>query len=137
MFLTYFTGDRVTPTLTISDLLLEFQLPDSSKSGSGPPLLRSFFFATTTGQRIFIQPRGTYRYPPRASLDVHLERAFFLGRAETSLVLDAFNALGASTITGIQTSVNGSLDPDNFSSYNQTTARVPPRTLRIAAGVRF
>ena len=65
------------------------------------------------------------------------ERAFLLGRAETSLVLDAFNALGASTITGIQTSLNGSLDLDNFSSYNQTTARVPPRTMRITAAVRF
>jgi carboxypeptidase family protein len=137
VFLTYFTGDRVTPTLTISDLLVEFQLPDTSSRGAPPPLLRSYFFSTTTGQRIFVQPRGTYRYPPRASLDVHLERAFSLGRAEASVALDAFNALGASTITGIQTSVNGSLDPDNFSAYNQTTARVPPRTLRIAAGVRF
>lgn len=137
VFLTYFTGDRVTPTLTLSDLLLEFRLPDTSSTGMPPALLNSLFFATTNGQRIFVQPRGTYRYPPRTSVDLHLEHGFVAGRTEATIALDSFNTFGAATVTGIQTSVNGSLDPDFLSSYGQTIARVPPRTFRLGVAVRF
>jgi hypothetical protein len=136
-FLTHFTGDRVTPTLSISDLLLEFALPDTSTTNRPPVPLRGYFFSTITGERIFVQPRGTYRYPPRTSVDLHLERGFGVGRADVSLLLDAFNVLAASTITEIQTAVNGSLDPDFFSVYGQTKGRVPPRTFRFGAAVRF
>jgi len=138
-FVTYFSGDATTPTVTISDLLLEFALLEDPLSGVPPrPVgLRGYFFQTTAGQRIFVQPRGSYRYPSRTSLDLHLERGFGFGSTEVSLALDAFNALGANTISEIQTSVNGNLDPDAFSLYGQTRQRVPPRTLRIGAGVRF
>jgi hypothetical protein len=137
VFLTHFTGDRVTPTLTLSDLLLEFQLPDTAGSGTPPALLRSLFFTSINGQRIFVQPRGTYRYPPRTSVDLHLEHSFAAGRTEATVAFDAFNTFGAATVTGIQTSVNGSLDPDFFSTYGQTTGRVPPRTFRMGVAVRF
>ena len=136
-FVTYFSGDRVTPTLSISDLLLEFELPDSAGIPLRPKRIRSYFFTTIAGQRLFVQPRGTYNYPGRASVDLHLERGFPIGKTELSLALDAFNALGASTISDIQTSINGNLDPEAFSSYGQTRQRVPPRTLRIGAGVKF
>jgi hypothetical protein len=138
MLLTHFEGDRVTPTLTISDLALEFQLPDTSSTGAAPGLLRAYLFHFTTGHRIFVQPRGSYRYPSRTSLDLHLERWFALGRrGELSLAFDAFNALGASTVTEIQTSVNGSLDLDFPSQYGETRQRVPPRTFRLGVGVRW
>lgn len=65
----------------------------------------------SAGQRLFIQPRGTFRYPARTWLDLHLERTVRLGRAELSLAMDAFNALGVSTISEVQPSVNGTLDP--------------------------
>ncbi len=140
-FVTYFSGDRVTPTLTISDLLLEFNLPDSIGPDFGgprrPDRVRGYLFATTVGQRIFVQPRGTYNYPGRTSVDFHLERGFPIGKTELSFALDAFNALGSSTISEIQTSVNGNLDPEAYSAYGQTRQRVPPRTIRIGAGVRF
>ena len=137
VFLSYFGGDRVTPTLTLSDLLLEFALPDTSSTGKPPARLRSFFFTTVTGQRIFVQPRGTYRYPAHTSLDFHLERGFGLGRAQASIALDAFNALGASTVTEVQTSVNGSLDPEFFSAYGEVRNRVPPRTIRLGVALRW
>ena len=136
IFATYFSGDRVTPTITMSPLP-EFALPDTSSIGKPPVKLESFFFSTIAGQRLFIQPRGTFRYPPRTSLDLHLERAFRLGRAELSLAMDAFNALGASTISEVQTSVNGNLDLQDFSAYRQTLNRVPPRTFRFGVGIRF
>ena len=137
LFLTWFSGDRVTPTLTISDLLLEFELPDSLDMPRRPKRIRGYFFSTTNGQRIFVQPRGTYRYPSRMSLDLHVERGFSLGRADVSLAVDAFNALGAATISEIQTSVNGNLDPEAYSAYGQTRQRVPPRTFRLGAAIRF
>lgn len=136
-FLTHFEGDRVTPTLTISDLLLEFQLPDTSSTGAAPGLLRSYLFHTTAGQRIFVQPRGSYRYPGRTSLDFHLERGFPIEGVEASVALDAFNALGAAAITEVQTSVNGSLDPDFSSAYGETRNRVPPRTFRLGVALRW
>jgi hypothetical protein len=136
-FLTYYSGDKVTPTLTISDLLLEFELPDSAGMPLRPLQIRGFFFATTAGQRIFVEPRGTFRHSARTSLDFHLERAFARGGTEIIVALDAFNALGAASVTGIQTSINGNLDPDAFSSYGQTLQRVPPRTLRVGAEIRF
>jgi len=135
VFLTYVEGDRVTPTLTISDLALEFQLPDTSTTGSPPVKLSSFLFRFTSGQRIFVQPRGSYRYPSRMSLDLHLERAFRLRRTELQVSLDAFNALGASTVTEVQTSVNGSLDLDYPSQYGETRLRMSPRTIRIGVSV--
>ena len=137
LFLTWFSGDRVTPTLTISDLLLEFELPDSAGIPLRPKRIRGYFFSSINGQRIFVQPRGTYRYPSRMSLDLHLERGFVLGRADVSVAVDAFNALGAATISEIQTSVNGNLDPEAFSAYGQTRQRVPPRTIRLGAALRF
>ncbi|HEU5218041.1 MAG TPA: TonB-dependent receptor [Gemmatimonadales bacterium] len=142
-FVTYYSGDRVTPTLTISDLLLEFDLPNADSVGpdlNGPrraPRIRGYFFASTVGQRIFVQPRGTYNYPGRLTVDFHLERGFPVGTTELSFALDAFNALGDNTISEIQTSVNGNLDPEAYSAYGQTRQRVPPRTLRIGAGVKF
>ena len=99
--------------------------------------IRGFFFATAAGQRIFIEPRGTFRHSARTSLDFHLERAFARGGAEIIVSLDAFNALGAASVTAIQTSINGNLDPDAFSSYGQTLQRVPPRTFRVGAEIRF
>jgi hypothetical protein len=137
VFVGYFGGDRVTPTLTVSDLLLEFALPDTASNGAPPALLRGFFFTTVAGQRIFVEPRGTFRYPSRTSLDFHLERWIPLGRTQLSVALDAFNALGGSAVTEAQTSVNGSLDPDFASAYGQTRNRVPPRTLRVGVGVRW
>ncbi len=137
VFVTYFSGDRVTPTLTMSHLLLGFALPDTSSIGKPPQKIEDFFFFTITGQRIFVAPRGTYRYAPRTSVDFHLERAFAVGRAEISLALDAFNALGANTVTSIQTSVNGILQQGEFSGYRQTLNRVPPRTFRLGAGIKF
>jgi len=136
LFLTHFEGDRVTPTLTVSDLALEFQLPDTA-SNRNPIYLRAFLFHFTNGQRIFVQPRGTYRYPARTSLDIHLEHDLSFGTTQLSFALDAFNALGASAVTEIQTSVNGSLDRDFPSEYGDTRQRVPPRTFRLGLIARW
>jgi len=133
------TGDRVTPTMLISALETDFalvvpQTADPATSDTIP--FHPFLFRSTSGHRIFIQPRGSYRYQSRASLDLHLERSFPRGRSEVVLVVDGFNVLGDRSVTGIQTVVNtvaGFFDSD----YGRVRSRVPPRTLRLGAGVRF
>lgn len=139
LFLSYATGDRVTPTLPIDGLLSEFAVAVPSMSIPGAldtvPFHR-LLFRSETGHRIFVQPRGTYGYRPRASLDLHLERSFPRGGTEVLLVVDAFNVLGDGSVTGIQTAVNA-LAGFTGSDYGRVTSRVPPRTLRLGAGVRF
>ncbi len=135
-FLTHFEGDRVTPTLTLSDLTVEFQLPDTG-STHDPIYLRAFLFHYTNGQRIFVQPRGTYRYPSRTSLDLHLEHEFDIGATGALVTMDAFNTFGASTVTEIQTSVNGSFDRDFPSEYGEVRQRAPPRTFRLGLVLRW
>ena len=139
VFFSYATGDRVTPTLPIDGLLSEFAV--AVPSMSNPAVLDTvpfhrFLFRSVSGHRIFIQPRGTYRYEARASLDLHLERSFPRGRTEILLVVDAFNVLGDQSVTGIQTQVNA-LAGFAGSDYGRVRSRVAPRTLRLGAGVRF
>src|SRR2546428_246261 len=108
-FFSYATGDRVTPTLTISSLLTNYAVvvPRTSDPTLSDTLtFHSLLFSSTSGQRIFLQPRGSYRYQSRASLDLHLERSFPRGRTEVVLVLDGFNVLGDRSVTEVQTVVN-------------------------------
>ena len=65
-----------------------------------------FLFQSTAGHRLFIQPRGTYRYEGRASLDLHLERSFARGQNELLVTVDGFNVLGDASVTGIQIDVS-------------------------------
>jgi hypothetical protein len=52
------------------------------------------------------------------------------------LALDGFNVLGDQSVTAIQIEVNS---PAGFfgDDYGRVRARVPPRTLRLGAGVKF
>jgi hypothetical protein len=138
-FFSYATGDRVTPTLTISHLLTDYAVVvprPSDPTQSDTLAFLNFLFFSTGGQRIFLQPRGSYRYQSRASLDLHLERSFPRGRAEVVLALDGFNVLGDRSVNEIQTAVNAAAGFFG-SDYGRVRSRVPPRTLRLGAGVRF
>jgi len=139
LFFSYATGDRVTPTLPIDALLSQFAVtvPSMSTPGALDTLpFHRLLFRSETGHRIFIQPRGSYQYEARASLDLHLERSFPRGGTEVMLVVDAFNVLGDRSVTGIQIEVNA-LAGFAGSDYGRVRSRVPPRTLRLGAGVRF
>lgn len=138
-FFSFLTGDRVTPTLPISGLLSQYALslidPSDPTSADTVPF-HPFLLRGITGHRLFVQQRGSYRYQTRASLDLHLERSFPRGGAELVLALDGFNVLGDRSVTAIQIEVNS---PAGFfgDDYGRVRARVPPRTLRLGAGVRF
>jgi len=138
-FVSLTSGDRFTPTLPISALLTELAL--AVPRAANPTVVDTipfhpFLFRTGAGHRLFIQPRGRYRYEVRASLDLHLERGFARGTNEILLTLDAFNVLGDRSVTAIQTEVNA-LASTFGSDYGRVRARVAPRTLRLGAGVRF
>jgi hypothetical protein len=138
-FFSLATGDRVTPTLPISGLLSQYALSlvDPSDPTNADTLpFHPFLLRGITGHRLFIQPRGSYRYQSRASLDLHLERSFPRGRAEVVLALDGFNVLGDRSVNEIQIEVNAAAGFFG-SDYGRVLSRVPPRTLRIGAGVRF
>jgi hypothetical protein len=135
-FLSFFQGDRVTPTLTINPLLLEMAIQEEGKPL--PTRFRYFFLFNQAGHRIFVQPRGSFAYPSRTALDLHLERSFPAGRSEFLITADAFNVFGADAVSSIQTSVNGLFDAFTDSpEFGRVRGRMAPRTLRFGAAYRF
>ncbi|MFN0177493.1 MAG: carboxypeptidase regulatory-like domain-containing protein [Gemmatimonadales bacterium] len=140
-FVTYLSGDYYTWTLNLSNLLYNLEaeaFPEDPRQpfGHGRSIL-SRLFETTTGQRIFLENRGSRRYPPRLSIDLHLERGFRVGSADLVATLDGFNVLAADAITEVQTSYNGETDPRESNRLASVRSRMPPRTIRVGAGVRF
>jgi hypothetical protein len=139
VFFSYATGDHFTPTMPISGLLTEYAVvvPRTGSPGVFDTLpFHRFLFRSVSGHRMFVQPRGSYRYEARASLDLHLERSFPRGRTEIVLVVDGFNVLGDASVTATETGVNAITGPAG-NDYGRVRSRVPPRTLRLGAGVRF
>ena len=137
VFTSYASGDRYTPTLTLSNLLFEFEADRPDITPERLQRLRGFFFGTTTGQRIFVQPRGSYKYPARMTVDLRVERTFSLGRNDLRVTVDAFNLLGSSTVTEVQTSYNGETDPLATGRLGAVRNRLAPRTIRIGTALEF
>jgi hypothetical protein len=138
-FFSFASGDRVAPTMLISGLVSEYALEVPSASDPSQTDTVAFnpnLFRSTGGHRIFVLPRGTYRYETRSSLDLHLERSFPQGRREIVLMADAFNVFAAQDVLATQTVVN-SVGGLTTSDYGRVLGRVPPRTLRLSAAVRF
>ena len=139
VFLSLATGDRVTPTMTISTLVTEYGLTRSNRDHPGlsetvplhPLLLESLI-----GSRMFLRSRGTYRYETWGSLDLHLERGFSGRGTEVVVALDAFNLLGDQSVTATETAVNSTVGVFER-DYGRVRGRVPPRTFRLGAAVRF
>lgn len=138
-FLTVMSGDRFTPTFPISTLLsdLAVLVPRAADPSVVDTVsLHPFLLRSAAGHRIFVHPRGRYRYESRASLDLHLERGFARERNEILVTIDAFNVLGDRSVTAIQTQINA-IASTFGSAYGRVRSRVSPRTLRLGAGVRF
>ena len=128
LFYTFRSGDRVTPTLTLSNLLFTY-----STTGELPSLL----VQPLAGQVQFVETRGHYRHPARSLLDVHLERAIAIRRADLVLSVDVFNVLGASAVTRTVTALDATVDPLATSTYGAARAREAPRTLRLGTALIF
>ncbi|MBB4635408.1 TonB-dependent receptor [Longimicrobium terrae] len=131
-------GDRYTPRFELSPALYSFF--DLNRDS-----LSSHLFFPSNGQPVFVETRGAEAYPERVQLDLHLERGVRMGPAEWVLELDGINVLGQDTPIAWNTSVNQGLnyrgDTDQFGLesgfYRAVRDRVPPRSLRLGATVRF
>ena len=135
-FLSFFEGDRVTPTLSVNPLLMEMSIQQPGMPQ--PTRFPGFFLNGQAGHRIFVRPRGEFEYPSRTSVNLHLERSLLSGRSELIVSADAFNLFGADAVTSIETSVNGLWDSFTGSSpFGSTLGRMAPRTFRLGAGYRF
>jgi hypothetical protein len=136
-FVTAMRGDAFAPTFTLNGLLFNFDINDSTALRADTARIDYTVFRPVSGQRVFLEQRGSRTYPDRVTLDLHLERAFLLGRAEWVVALDGFNVLGNRAITDANIAIDSQSDPNATGSFASARARVPPRTIRLGTAVRF
>ena len=136
-FVTAVRGDAFAPTFTVNALLFNFDLNDSTAIRADTARIDHTVFRPVSGQRVFLEDRGSRTYPDRVTLDLHVERAFHLGRAEWVVALDGFNVLGNRAITEANVAIDSQSDPNATGVFASARARVPPRTIRVGSAVRF
>ena len=163
IFWTYSSGDHYSPRFRLSGMgFYSYEANATATRGgnyinpgetaSGDPLpLR--FLTPLEGHHIFVGPRGQPQLQRRANIDLRLERRFDRGPLSIGFALDAFNILGAETVTNVQTLTNNGrnfyyfLEPGIGGTpwatipanqyYGAVLDRVPPRRVRIGATVYF
>jgi hypothetical protein len=136
-FLAAMRGDAFAPTFTLNALLFNFDINDSTALRADTANINYKVFNPISGQRVFLEPRGSRTYPIRVTLDLHLERGFLLGRAEWVVSLDGFNVLGNRAITEVNVAIDSHSDPNATGDFASVRARVPPRTIRLGTAARF
>jgi len=130
-------GDAFAPTFTLNGLLFNFDINDSTAIDADTSRIDYTVFRPISGQRVFLEERGSRTYPDRVTLDLHLERGVHLGRAEWVLSLDGFNVLGNGAITDANVAIDSQADPNATGSFASARARVAPRTVRLGTAIRF
>jgi hypothetical protein len=136
-FVTAMRGDAFAPTFTLNGLLFNFDINDPTALAADTSRIDYTVFRPVSGQRIFLEQRGSRTYPDRVTLDLHLERAFLLGRAEWVLSLDGFNVLGNRAITEANVAIDSQSDPNATGAFASARARVAPRTIRLGSAAKF
>ncbi len=136
-FITAMRGDAFAPTFTINSLLFNFDINDATAISADTARIDHTVFRPISGQRVFLEQRGSRTYPDRVTLDLHLERAFLLARAEWVIALDGFNVLGNRAITDANVAIDSQSDPNATGPFASARARVPPRTIRLGSAVKF
>jgi hypothetical protein len=137
MFLTAMRGDPFAPTFTLNGLIFNFDINDPEAIAADTARINHIVVRPVSGQRIFLEPRGSRTYPDRVTIDLHLERGFLLGRAEWVVSLDGFNVLGNRAITDANVAIDSQSDPNATGPFASARARLAPRTLRLGTAVRF
>jgi hypothetical protein len=137
LFVTAMRGDAFAPTFTLNALVFNFDINDPEAIAADTSRIDHTVVRPVSGQRVFLEPRGSRTYPDRVTLDLHLERGFRLGRAEWVVSLDGFNVLGNRAITEANVAIDSQSDPNATGAFASPRARVAPRTLRLGTAVRF
>jgi hypothetical protein len=128
-FTTFSSGEYVTPVFEIT--------PRFRYVASDLTELRFGEFDTVMGQAMLLEQRGTRKYSARVNMDLRLERAFSLGRAEWALTADIFNVLGSDAVIANNLTVNDQVSDDPTSDFGAPRLRVPPRALRLGSRLSF
>jgi hypothetical protein len=128
-FTTFSSGEYVTPVFEIT--------PRFRYVASDLTELRFGEFDTVMGQAVLLEQRGTRKYSARVNMDLRLERAFSLGRAEWALTADIFNVLGSDAVIANNLTVNDQVSDDPTSEFGAPRLRVPPRALRLGSRLSF
>ena len=136
-FLTAMRPDRITPSFTHSGLLFDLELNDPAAQAADTATIWYPMAEPLAGHRVLLARRGTYGNDASVTVDAHLERGFAMRGSELVMSLDGFNLLGAAAVTEINTAVNSQADPNATGPYGSVRARVPARSIRLGAAVRF
>ena len=128
-FTTFSSGEYVTPVFEIT--------PRFRYVASNLRELRWGELDGTMGQTIFLEERGNRKYGARVNVDLRLERAFTIGRAEWALTADVFNALGSDAVIANNLTVNDQVSEDPTSRFGAPRLRMPPRAFRLGSRLSF
>lgn len=128
-FMTFSSGEYVTPVFEIT--------PRFRYVGSDLREIRWGEFDATMGQTIFLEPRGNRKYGARVNVDLRLERALSIGRAEWALTVDVFNVLGSDAVIENNLTVNDQVTEDPTSRFGAPRLRLPPRAFRLGSRLAF
>ncbi|MCG6989184.1 MAG: hypothetical protein LJF06_13530, partial [Gemmatimonadetes bacterium] len=149
LFWTFRTGDYYSSTFRLTSLgIYSYDVIRLEGRWNPQPVAERLdyrLFAPLEGQDMFILERGRYKMPARANVDAHLERPFSVGGRHLLVSMDVFNLLNRGAPTDIQSALNYGINPWGYSSANiannayfgYALQRMPPRTFRLSAQVRF
>lgn len=132
-FLTVRTGDKWTPTYTMA------RAPNYRVVGeNGEEItLKSELFTSTSGQQIFVEPRGSRQLPTQVSLDLRVQRAFPVKTNDLVVGIELFNLFNGQSASEVKTSLNNQTLGDNTSTVGAVRLRQQPLTLRLNTQFRF
>lgn len=136
-FATFRSGDRSTPTFTLSGLHFDYAATMETPQGAVRQTLPAFVMLPLAGQQMYVEERGHYRRPARWLLDLHLERPFPIRGTELLLTADVFNVFGEDAVTRSNTRLDAVGTPGVTSVFGAPLAREAPRTLRVGTAVTF
>ncbi|HEU4994386.1 MAG TPA: TonB-dependent receptor [Gemmatimonadaceae bacterium] len=121
---THTLGERFAPTFEFEG---RYVYHDSLGT-----MMPAEIFRSLLGQPVFVEPRGSWHYPSRDVVDLHLE---WQSPKAAVVTVDLFNALGSDALTSVNTRLGGQLPDDPSTNFLAGRLRVAPRTLRIGARI--
>jgi len=94
-------------------------------------------FNGVRGQTVFLESRGNRSYPPRANLDLRLERVFQAPGFRWVFTGDVFNVTGSDAIIERNLTINDQVNSDPTSTFGAPRRRVNPLALQVGVRVEF
>ena len=94
--------------------------------------------ANDTGQNINAEPRGSYGYPNRVTLDLKLEKVFKIGNFSLSAFVDCFNVFNEGVAQGDDNTDGVWMTSTNsVYEFGEMLAITGARIFRVGAKIEF